>query len=57
MEERKRRDFYVRGSSHTRVFSIGRERPRVTLPRENPHLWVQYKIAAAIMTLLLKIWW
>jgi hypothetical protein len=32
MEERKRRDlflfiFYIRGGSHTRVFSISRERP------------------------------
>jgi hypothetical protein len=57
MEERKRRDFKVRGGSHTRVFSTGRERPRVTLLQENPHLWVQYKITAAIMTLLLKIRW
>jgi hypothetical protein len=27
MEETKRRDFYICRGSHTRVFSIGRERP------------------------------
>jgi hypothetical protein len=30
MEERKRRDFHVRGGSHTRVFSISWEHPRAT---------------------------
>ncbi len=28
MEETKRRDFYIRRGSHSRVFSIGRERPQ-----------------------------
>jgi hypothetical protein len=36
MEQRKRRDFYMRGGSHTRVFSISQERPYATLPQENP---------------------
>jgi hypothetical protein len=37
LEERKRRDFYTRGGSHTHMFSIGREHPRATtLPQENP---------------------
>jgi hypothetical protein len=42
MEERKRRDFIffdVGGGSHTRVFSIGWEHPRATLPQENPLVW------------------
>ncbi len=30
MEERKRRDFYIRGGSHNRVFSTGQECPRAT---------------------------
>ncbi len=40
MEERKRRDFFsICGGSHTHVFPIGRERPRATLPQENPLVW------------------
>jgi hypothetical protein len=39
MEERKRRDFYIGGGSHTRVFSIGWEHLRATLPQENPLVW------------------
>jgi hypothetical protein len=36
-KERKRRDFYTHGGSHTRMFSIGQEHPRATaLPQENP---------------------
>ncbi len=30
MEERKRRDFYTCGGSHTHVFSIGQEHPQAT---------------------------
>jgi hypothetical protein len=30
MEERKRRDFYIRGGSHIWVFSIGRKDPWAT---------------------------
>jgi len=30
MEERKRRDFYIHGSCHNRVFSIGQECPGAT---------------------------
>jgi hypothetical protein len=32
VEERKRRDFYVGGGSHTRVFSIDWEHPRLGEP-------------------------
>jgi hypothetical protein len=44
MEERERRDFYISGGFHTRVFSINQERPWgyhpcATLPRENPLVW------------------
>ncbi len=39
MEERKRRDFYVHGGSHTGVFFIVRERACATLPQENPLEW------------------
>lgn len=41
MEESKRRDFFVCGGSytHTRVFSISRDRPDATLPQENPLIW------------------
>jgi hypothetical protein len=35
MDERKRRNFDIRGGSHTHVFSIGQERPCATLPQEN----------------------
>jgi hypothetical protein len=38
MEERKRRDFYVGGGSHTRLFSICWEHHRGTLTQENPLL-------------------
>jgi len=31
--------FYVGGGSHTRVFSIGWEHLRATLPQENPLVW------------------
>ncbi len=30
---------YIHGGSHTRVFSIGWERPRATLDQENPLVW------------------
>ncbi len=43
MEERKRRDFYICGGSHTHVFLIGGTpsgyRPHGTLPQENPLGW------------------
>jgi hypothetical protein len=44
MEERKRRDFYICGGSHTHVFLICQECPRATtphgtLPQENPLGW------------------
>ncbi len=39
MEERKRRDFYVHGGSHTCVFLISQEHPRAILPQENPLVW------------------
>jgi hypothetical protein len=46
MEERRKEIFiffsfntYVDVPSHTRVSSIGRERPRATLPQENPLIW------------------
>ncbi len=32
MKERKRRNFYVSGGSHTHVFSISQERPCATHP-------------------------
>jgi len=42
MEERKKESsFFLHtcGGSHTRVFSIGWERPRATLDQENPLVW------------------
>jgi hypothetical protein len=33
MQERKRRDFYTRGGSHTHVFSIGRESNRLSISK------------------------
>ncbi len=65
MEERKRKDFYIREGSHTHVFCIGRQHqgllPSCNLPGENPLIWepplqLYIVISFSILLICLTLW-